>query len=48
MLHRGITDHDLFCFDDSDLSWEAENSVIEAGARKFGDLPAAVEICNEA
>ncbi|WP_020659834.1 nucleotidyltransferase family protein [Amycolatopsis benzoatilytica] len=45
---EGIKDYDLFYFDDSDLSWEAENSVIEAGAKLFGDLPAAVEIRNEA
>ena len=45
---EGIKDYDLFYFDDSDLSWEAENSVIEEGVRRFGDLPATVEIRNEA
>ncbi|EWM16619.1 nucleotidyltransferase family protein [Kutzneria sp. 744] len=44
----GIKDYDLFYFDDSDLSREAENAVVEAGAQLFGDLPAVVEICNEA
>jgi hypothetical protein len=42
----GIKDYDLFYFDDSDLGWDAENAVIEAGAATFGDLP--VEIRNEA
>ena len=44
----GIRDYDLFYFDDSDLSWDAENDVIEAGRAVFGDLPADVEIRNEA
>jgi hypothetical protein len=42
----GIKDYDLFYFDDSDLGWDAENTVIEAGAATFGELP--VEIRNEA
>lgn len=45
---EGIKDYDLFYFDDSDLSWDAENAVIEEGARRFGDLPITVEIRNEA
>ncbi len=45
---EGIKDYDLFYFDDSDLSWEAENEVIQAGESAFGDLPVAVEIRNEA
>ncbi len=45
---HGIKDHDLFYFDDSDLSWEAEDSVIKAGERIFADLPVQVEIRNEA
>ncbi|WP_031470384.1 nucleotidyltransferase family protein [Sciscionella sediminilitoris] len=44
----GIKDYDLFYFDYSELSWEAENTAIEAGARLFGDLPVVVEIRNEA
>ena len=44
----GIKDYDLFYFDDSDLSWAAENEVIEAGAHIFRDIPATVEIRNEA
>ncbi|WP_370940439.1 nucleotidyltransferase family protein [Amycolatopsis sp. cg13] len=38
----------MFYFEDSDLSWEAESSVIEEGARRFGDLPITVEIRNSA
>lgn len=45
---HGIKDYDLFYFDDSDLSWDAENAVIDVGARLFGDLPVVVEIRNEA
>jgi uncharacterized protein len=44
----GIKDYDLFYFDDRDLGWAAEDEVIRAGARVFGDLPAVVEIRNEA
>ncbi|MEV7141842.1 nucleotidyltransferase family protein [Streptomyces tauricus] len=44
----GIKDYDVFYFDDSDLSWEAEDSVIQAGREVFADLPAEVEIRNEA
>jgi hypothetical protein len=43
---HGIRDYDLFYFDDTDLSYQAEAEVIQAGARTFGDLP--VEIRNEA
>lgn len=42
----GIRDYDLFYFDDSDLSWEAEDRVIRAGT--FDDLAVSVEIRNEA
>ena len=44
----GIKDYDLFYFDDSDLSWDAEDAVIQAGRAVFRDLPATVEIRNEA
>jgi hypothetical protein len=44
----GIKDYDLFYFDGADLGWAAEDEVIRAGARLFGDLPAQVEIRNEA
>ncbi|MET8955478.1 nucleotidyltransferase family protein [Streptomyces sp. NPDC004533] len=44
----GIKDYDVFYFDGSDLSWEAEDAVIKAGREVFADLPADVEIRNEA
>ncbi|WP_328550073.1 MULTISPECIES: nucleotidyltransferase family protein [unclassified Streptomyces] len=44
----GIKDYDVFYFDDGDLSWEAEDAVIRAGREVFADLPAEVEIRNEA
>ncbi|WP_434448446.1 nucleotidyltransferase family protein [Lentzea sp. E54] len=42
----GIVDYDLFYFDASDLSWEAEDAVIQAGRTRFAGAP--VEIRNEA
>ncbi|MET7779677.1 nucleotidyltransferase family protein [Streptomyces sp. NPDC005388] len=45
---NGIKDYDVFYFDSSDLSWEAEDAVIKAGQEVFADLPAEVEIRNEA
>ncbi|MEV6766142.1 nucleotidyltransferase family protein [Streptomyces sp. NPDC051105] len=45
---NGIKDYDIFYFDDSDRSWEAEDAVIKAGHEVFADLPAEVEIRNEA
>ncbi|MFJ6013084.1 nucleotidyltransferase family protein [Streptomyces sp. NPDC092952] len=44
----GIKDYDIFYFDDTDLSWEAEDAVIKAGQEVFAGLPAEVEIRNEA
>jgi hypothetical protein len=44
----GILDYDLAYFDDSDLSWEAEDAVIQAGNRIFAGLPAPVQIRNQA
>src|SRR5215475_5855306 len=44
----GILDYDLAYFDDSDLSWEAEDTVIRAGDTVFAGLPAPVEIRNQA
>ena len=44
----GILDYDLAYFDSSDLSWHAEDEVIQAGCRLFGDLPAPVQIRNQA
>jgi hypothetical protein len=44
----GILDYDLVYFDASDLSFEAEDAVIRAGSQMFGDLPAPVQIRNQA
>jgi hypothetical protein len=44
----GISDYDLVYHDASDLSWEAEDRVIQAGKKLFGDLPTEVEIRNQA
>jgi len=44
----GILDYDLAYCDVSDLSWEGEDAVIQAGTRLFGDLPAPVQIRNQA
>lgn len=44
----GIKDYDIFYFNDSDLSWEAENSVIESAALAFADLDIEIEVRNEA
>ncbi len=45
---EGIKDYDLFYFDASDLSREAENDVIRAGEEALRDLPVEVDIRNEA
>lgn len=45
---RGIRDYDLFYFDDSDLSWEAEDRVIRQTDAVLTDLPVEVEVRNEA
>ncbi|MFG2793201.1 nucleotidyltransferase family protein [Streptomyces sp. NPDC048419] len=44
----GIKDYDVFYFDDRDLSWEAEDAVIQAARAAFSRLPAEVEVRNEA
>lgn len=44
----GILDYDLAYFDASDLSWEAEDAVIQAGFQVFAGLPAPVQIRNQA
>ena len=44
----GIRDYDLVYYDASDLSFEAENQVIQAGKLQFKDLPVEVEIRNQA
>jgi hypothetical protein len=44
----GILDYDLAYFDDSDLSWEAEDEVIQVGNTTFEGLPSPVQIRNQA
>ncbi|HEY2241372.1 MAG TPA: nucleotidyltransferase family protein [Streptosporangiaceae bacterium] len=44
----GILDYDLAYFDDSDMSWAAEDAVIRAGSEVFAGLPAPVQIRNQA
>lgn len=45
---HGVNDYDVAYFDDSDLGFEAEDAVIRRCAPVFADLPAEVEICNQA
>ena len=43
---HGIKDYDIFYFD-PDLSWEAEDAVIERASQVFADLCQRVEIRNQ-
>lgn len=43
----GVNDYDVFYYD-KDLSWEAENEVIDAAERLFDDLGVKVELRNQA
>lgn len=45
---NGVKDIDVFYFDDTDLSYEAEDAVIQRANRKFADLPLPVEVRNQA
>ena len=45
---RGIRDYDLVYFDDTDLSYEAEDKVIQECAAAFADLGVEVEVRNQA
>src|SRR5690606_14632641 len=45
---RGVKDIDLFYFDASDLSYEAEDAVIKRVAPVFADLRVPVELRNQA
>lgn len=44
----GIVDYDLIYFDSTDLTWEAEDTVIQTGHKIFANLPAPVQIRNQA
>ncbi|WP_219059882.1 nucleotidyltransferase family protein [Pseudomonas sp. UMAB-08] len=43
----GVKDYDVFYFD-NDLSWEAENAVIDSAQRLFQDLDVNVDLKNQA
>lgn len=45
---QGIADYDVFYFDDTDLTWEAEDRVIRRAAALFAHVPATIEVRNEA
>ncbi|HVE92324.1 MAG TPA: nucleotidyltransferase family protein [Actinomycetota bacterium] len=47
-LANGILDYDLFYCDPADLSWEAENKVIERAADAFDNLGVEVQVRNQA
>ncbi len=44
----GVKDYDVFYFDDSDTSWEAEDTVIRRADALFQDLGVTVEVRNQA
>jgi uncharacterized protein len=44
----GINDYDVNYYDNTDLSWHAEDQVIRKAAAVFADLDATVEVRNEA
>lgn len=44
----GIKDYDIFYFDPSDLSYEAEDAVVRRAALVFADLDALIDIKNQA
>jgi hypothetical protein len=44
----GIRDYDLFYFDASDVSWEAEDRAIRHAAYLFADLVETIELRNQA
>ena len=44
----GIADYDLFYFDATDLTYEAEDTVVRRAAGLFEDLGVTVEVRNEA
>ena len=46
--NHGIVDYDIIYFDDRDLSWEAENRKITQLTECFKDLPAQIEVRNQA
>ncbi|MBF9232593.1 nucleotidyltransferase family protein [Microvirga alba] len=47
-LQSAIKDYDVFYFDDTDLSWDAEDAVVQQTKALFSDLGVAVEVKNQA
>ncbi|QIL78519.1 nucleotidyltransferase family protein [Diaphorobacter sp. HDW4A] len=45
---RGVSDYDIFYFDDSDLSYEAEDRVIREVGTACADLDVKIEVRNQA
>jgi uncharacterized protein len=45
---ENIRDYDVFYFDDTDLSYEAEDRVIKQVTAAFADLPITIEVKNQA
>jgi len=45
---EGVKDYDLFYFDGSDLSYEAEDVVVRRAAALFADLDVLVDVKNQA
>lgn len=45
---RGVSDYDVFYFDDSDLSWEAEDRVVRKVAAAAADLTISIDVKNQA
>jgi hypothetical protein len=43
-----VKDYDVFYFDDTDLSWDAEDAVIRRVQHAVADLGATVEVKNQA
>lgn len=44
----GVKDYDVFYFDDTDLSWDAEDAVIQRVQHAVADLGVSVEVKNQA
>jgi uncharacterized protein len=44
----GIKDYDLIYFDETDLSWGAEDQVVRHATEHMTDLPVPVEVRNQA
>lgn len=44
----GIKVYDIFYYDATDLSWEAEDAVVRAAAELLSDLPGPFEVRNQA